>query len=44
MLKPIIWCFCALVALQALSLAGSCILILSGKGDVDVPGEAGGGS
>jgi len=40
LLKSIIWCFCLLVALQALSLAGRCILILSGKGDVEAPDEA----
>ena len=43
LLKSIIWCFCILVALQALSLAGRCILTLSGKGDVPAPEEAGGG-
>jgi TRAP-type mannitol/chloroaromatic compound transport system permease small subunit len=43
LLKSIIWCFCILVALQGLSLAGRCVLILSQKGDVVPPGEAGGG-
>ncbi len=43
LLKTIIWCFCLLVALQALSLAGRCVLILLGKGDVRPPGEVGEG-
>jgi len=43
LLKSIIWCFCLLLALQALSLAGRCVLVLSGKGDVEVPGDVGEG-
>jgi TRAP-type mannitol/chloroaromatic compound transport system permease small subunit len=43
LLKSIIWCFCLLVALQGLSLAGRSILVLSGKTDVPAPHEAGGG-
>ena len=43
LLKSIIWCFCVLVALQALSLAGRCILTLSGKGDGRAPGDVGEG-
>lgn len=43
LLKSIIWCFCLLMLLQALSLAGRCILTLFGKDGVDVPGETGGG-
>ncbi|MDA1324285.1 MAG: TRAP transporter small permease subunit [Proteobacteria bacterium] len=43
MLKSIIWCFCVLMALQALSLAGRSILILSGKSDGPVPDKAGEG-
>lgn len=42
-LKSIIWCFCVLVGLQALSLAGRCVLVLSGKGDVESLGEVGEG-
>ena len=43
MLKSIIWCFCVLMALQALSLAGRSVLILSGKNDGPVPDKAGEG-
>jgi TRAP-type mannitol/chloroaromatic compound transport system permease small subunit len=39
LLKSIIWCFCLLVALQALSLAGRSILVLSGNEDVSAQGE-----
>jgi len=34
LLKSVIWCFCVLVALQALSLAGRCVLVLAGKGGI----------
>ena len=43
LLKSIIWCFCLLVALQALSLAGRCVLVLRGKSDVKPPGGVGEG-
>ena len=42
-LKTIIWCFCVLVGLQALSMAGRSILILTGKHGTGAANEAGGG-
>ena len=39
LLKTAIWCFCILVALQALSLAGRCVLVLIGNDDGPVAGE-----
>ena len=43
LLKTVIWGFCLLVLLQALSLAGRSILILTGNDDTETPDRADGG-
>lgn len=44
LLKSVIWCFCVLLGLQALSLAGRCILTLTGQDEPTPPVETSGGA